>query len=182
MSTQTTPDNDHAETQPGPSPSARTAPRRRWRKRLFIGLGAVISLVLLLIVFAPTLINMGVGNGLAKAAASRAIGGAVDWSSVSTLSWLGDEQRIEGLTITDGNGFVAGELDVTIADSLLSFAGGLPAAIRTTIAGELHAKIDDHGAILAPDFLAAKDAGQKNTGASRSASGGQEIFPASTSP
>ncbi|MCC7146076.1 MAG: hypothetical protein IT443_06485 [Phycisphaeraceae bacterium] len=85
------------------APQASPLPRRRrWLKRILLGLATLVVLSLLLVLLLPTLLSTSAGTSWALGFADGRIPGAIKVKSLS-LAWFGG-QKIEGLSLLDPKG------------------------------------------------------------------------------
>src|SRR5262245_36289144 len=135
-----------------PDPS--TMPIRRRRSRLKIALGVLALLVVLFIVLLPTLVSLGLGQGLVRSAIASNLNGEVAFSSLRA-GWFGS-QKIDGLRITDAAGKEAANLSITVNNSLLALALGRARPTNVSVSGSAHGQVREDGSISFADLVKQK--------------------------
>ena len=95
----------------------------------------LIILLLIVVAFLPTVISMGVGQGLVKNIISDQINGTADFDSLK-VSWFGS-QTIEHLTIKNEQGDTTGDVTINLDRGLLALVFGSSDFGTLTLDGEL---------------------------------------------
>ena len=129
-------------------PSTRlTPPRRRAGKArtALLSLLTIVVLLAVLVIVAPTLVNLGLGQGLIRGAVQKQIDGEVSFAALK-LSWLG-EQSVDDLKIVDSSGRTAVDVDLAANRGLLDLIRGVVAPLELRISGSLEGTIDEDGTI-----------------------------------
>ncbi len=80
------------------------------RKKIFVSLSLMLLVFAALIGLAPTLVNLGLGQGAMHDAIAAKVNGHVDLGTVR-VGWFGP-QRIEGLQVVDQAGRQVARLDL----------------------------------------------------------------------
>ncbi len=92
-----------SDTTPAPTPaSAPDKPARPLKKWLIRGGAIAAGVLLLLLLIAPTIISMGIAEGIVSSSGSDAIPGSIKVDNIS-VGWFSGA-TIEGMTISDPNG------------------------------------------------------------------------------
>jgi hypothetical protein len=125
-------------------------PRRRWRKALF-GLGLLLLVLFVLVAAAPTLVNLGVGQGAVVGALERNINGTVALDGLS-LGWFGP-QTASGLSVTDADGRTAARIDLGINAGLLGLLTGRVETLAVDVSGALSGELRPDGSTSFEDLF-----------------------------
>ncbi|MHC4216926.1 MAG: hypothetical protein ACYSU7_00565, partial [Planctomycetota bacterium] len=144
-------------------------PRRRWRKAL-LGLAALLIVLALLAAAAPTLVNLGLGQGAVAAALERRINGTVSFDRLG-LGWFGS-QTVTGLSMTGTDGTTVARLDVGVNTGLLALLTGGAEALEVDVSGALSGELRRDGSTSFEDLFAGRESrgdGDKHTGTKRRA-------------
>ena len=86
--------------------------RKRFKK-FFIGIVVLLIMAMGLVALGPTLINLGLGQGILASTIEKQVNGTVEFGELD-LGWFGP-QEISGLTIANSNGEKAVDLDIQIS-------------------------------------------------------------------
>ncbi|MCI0676545.1 MAG: hypothetical protein L0Y42_12325 [Phycisphaerales bacterium] len=126
---------------------------RRRRKWPFVA-GAIPALLLLLLLLAPTLISLGLGQGIIRRAIDKQINGSVAIDNLS-VGWFSD-QSIQGLTITDPDGRQAAKLDISIDSGLLNLLVSKSGPANIHVSGVLDGQVREDGSVTFTDLIESK--------------------------
>jgi hypothetical protein len=109
------------------APETKTPRPRRWKRKLLVGVAAVLALLLILIALLPTLLSTGPGTRFIVGLAEDSINGSVELDDLS-IGWFSGT-RVAGLVVEDTQGrpvLQSGEIttDATVRDFLGYALGG----------------------------------------------------------
>ncbi len=129
-------------------------PRSKFKK-LTRRVGVLLVGFALLVVFAPTFLNWGLGQGILRSIFQQRINGTVTFDQLD-LGWIGS-QTIHGLRITDADGNEAVNLTVELSAGLLALWSGKIDLLEVDITGTLTGQIRDDGSTTLIDLVAKSD-------------------------
>lgn len=135
------------------------------RRRIVIGLLAIVGILAGLVAAAPALVRGGVGNEAIRSRIAARVSGDASFDRLA-VSWSGP-QRIEGLVLTDADGRNRVAVDVEVEGGLLALARG-PERFDVLVDGRIETALDESGRLTIGDLLAPPAGG----GAAASAAGG----------
>ena len=112
-------------------------------KKLTRRVGILFVVLALLVTFAPTLMNWGIGQGILRSIFQQRVNGTVTFDHLD-LGWIGS-QTIQGLRITDTDGNEAVNLTVDLSAGLLALWSGKIDLLEVDITGTLNGQIRSDG-------------------------------------
>ena len=124
-------------------------------KKLTRRIGVLFVVVALLVIFAPTFLNWGLGQSILRSKFEQLINGTVAFDQLH-LGWIGS-QSIQGLRITDTDGNEAANLNIDLSAGLLALWSGKIDLLEVVIAGTLNGQIRDDGSTTLIDLVAKPD-------------------------
>ena len=98
--------------------SKSTAKPRSTFKKLTRRVGVLLVVFTLLVIFAPTFVNWGLGQSILRSKLQQRINGTVAFDHLD-LGWIGP-QTIDGLRITDTDGNEAANLNIGLSAGLFA--------------------------------------------------------------
>lgn len=113
------------------------------KKKFVIGLATCGSGLALLLALAPTLINLGLGQGLIRGAIEKHINGTVNVGNLH-LTWFGP-QIVEGFILTDERGEQVANLDLQLASGLGSLISGDLSRVELDVSGTINLDLFENG-------------------------------------
>lgn len=128
------------------SGGAKTRRKRPWLKLL----AALFLVIIALVLLAPTLVSLGLGQGFIRGAINDSINGSASFADLK-VGWFGG-QSIKGLTIKDQAGAEVAKLDATIDGGLLSLLLSRSKPIQVALAGHVNGVIRPDGSLNFADL------------------------------
>ena len=120
-----------------------TTTRKRRARRALLAVGIGLTFLVILLVFAPSLVSLGVGKGFIRGRLERYVNGTVQLGSLE-LGWSGP-QSISGFEIADETGRTVVEADVVVNIGLLDLVIGSISRVDVTVSGSLRGDIEEDG-------------------------------------
>ena len=145
--------------------------RRRGRKTI-TWVGSPVALVLLLVVFAPTFINWGLGQGFIARIAERYVNGSVDLHRVD-LGWFGPQSV--NAEVADSQ--TVARIDLTLSAGLLGLLKGRDEALVIKLGGTMSGELYENGATSFSDLIAGPPPRGPDTSGPKSARGDVPRLP-----
>ncbi len=131
--------------------SKTTAKPRSKFKKLTRRVGVLFVVFALLVIFAPTFVNWGLGQSILRNKFQQRINGTVAFDHLD-LGWIGP-QTIDGLRITDTDGNEAANLNVDLSAGLLALWSGKIDLLEVDITGTLTGQIREDGSTTLIDLV-----------------------------
>ncbi len=131
--------------------SKSTAKPRLKFKKVLLRLGVLFVVLALLVAFAPTFVNWGLGQSILRSKLQQRINGTVAFDHLD-LGWIGP-QTIDGLRITDANGNEAANLNIDLSAGLLALWLGTIDLLEVDITGTLTGQIREDGSTTLIDLV-----------------------------
>ena len=125
-------------------------PRLKFKKAL-LRFGILFVGFALLVAFAPTFVNWGLGQGILRSKFQQRINGTVAFDHLD-LAWIGP-QTIDGLRITDTDGNEAANLDLRVSAGLLALWRGTIDLLEIDVSGTLSGQIREDGSTTLIDLV-----------------------------
>ena len=127
-------------------------PRRR--RKLLAWLFVSVLLVAGLVAIAPTLVNLGVGQGVIRSRLEQRVNGTLALGRLD-VGWLGP-QSVDGLEVTGDDGRTTARLDVRIEAGLLGLLTGRVDPIEVVVSGALSGELRRDGSTSFEDLFASR--------------------------
>ncbi|MHC4447292.1 MAG: hypothetical protein ACYSXF_05865 [Planctomycetota bacterium] len=131
-------------------PTTKKRPKRA--KKLLVRLIGLVVVLGALTALAPTLVNLGLGQGFIRAAAERRINGQVSFDHLQ-VGWF-TPQRIDGLVVTDAGGSEAARLNGSLSAGLFALLFGSVETLEIDLSGRLSGELREDGSTSFQDLLA----------------------------
>ncbi|MFB3137721.1 MAG: hypothetical protein ACE10B_00695, partial [Phycisphaerales bacterium] len=131
--------------------SKSTAKPRLKFKKVLLRLGVLFVVLALLVAFAPTFVNWGLGQSILRSKLQQRINGTVAFDRLD-LGWIGP-QTIAGLRITDTDGNEAANLDLRVSAGLLALWRGTIDLLEVDVSGTLSGQIRADGSTTLIDLV-----------------------------
>ncbi len=131
--------------------SKSTAKPRLKFKTVLLRFGALFVVLALLVAFAPTFVNWGLGQSILRSKLQQRINGTVAFDRLD-LGWIGP-QTIDGLRITDTDGNEAANLNVDLSAGLLALWSGNIDLLEVGVSGTLSGQIREDGSTTLIDLV-----------------------------
>ncbi|MCH7849639.1 MAG: hypothetical protein IIB53_14920, partial [Planctomycetes bacterium] len=125
-------------------------PRSKFKKAL-LRLGILFVVFALLVAFAPTFVNWGLGQSILRSKLQQHINGTVAFDHLD-LGWIGP-QTIDGLRITDTDGNEAANMDIDLSAGLFALWLGTIDLLEVDITGTLTGQIREDGSTTLIDLV-----------------------------
>lgn len=125
-------------------------PRSKFKKAL-LRFGVLFVVLALLVAFAPTFVNWGLGQNILRSKLQQRINGTVAFDHLG-LGWIGP-QTINGLRITDADGNEAVNLDIDLSAGLFALWLGEIDLLEVDITGTLSGQIREDGSTTLIDLV-----------------------------
>ena len=125
-------------------------PRSKFKKAL-LRFGVLFVVLALLVAFAPTFVNWGLGQSILRSKLQQHINGTVAFDHLD-LGWIGP-QTIDGLRITDTDGNEAANLDIDLSAGLFALWLGTIDLLEVDITGTLTGQIREDGSTTLIDLV-----------------------------
>ena len=131
--------------------SKTTAKPRLTFKKLTRRVGVLFVVFTLLVIFAPTFVNWGLGQSILRSKLQQRINGTVAFDRLD-LGWIGP-QTIDGLRITDTDGNEAANLNIGLSAGLFALWLGEIDLLEVDITGTLTGQIREDGSTTLIDLV-----------------------------
>jgi hypothetical protein len=122
-------------------PAARSGKART----ALLAIVTVVVLLVILVIIAPTLVSLGLGQGVIRNAIQERVNGEVRFASLK-LSWLG-EQSMRDLQIVEPGGRTAVDVSVEASRGLFHIVRGAIAPLELRVTGRLEGTIEQDGSV-----------------------------------